>query len=520
MKLLLLALTSFLLISCDSKVKTEHNRSTSEVDSSEDSPKPKYIHAPSINFATYTNNLRGSLLNEFVLASSVQQSSQINFPVCVEKASDLAPHKNNEMVLPWMEEAFNKWNQQLIGQTGWQVDKITAYKINVNLSGKCPLTDGRLRVYVVRLSNMNGGNNTWSGGRTMHMNLGNWAISPVVILHEVGHQIGLADTYFWDNHKPIDQPDAIMNNAWDHDGKLQRDDIDGIRFVWKVLDKRNNGEVCPYGYKKGGYEGKLIWGETFCIIDHSVDPNDMHDDNNSRDDDLLADNNQYCASWAQRGECSRNSAYMLPNCALSCSLVGNDSNNNNNSNGYNDSNNNSNLVDNNQYCAAWAERGECSLNPAYMLPNCALSCSQVDNNSNNNDNTELKVIGILSRGGKGAWGEGKNKAFDGRIDTKWLDDSRSTWIEVKYNKRFKLTSYKITSANDVMSRDPKNWVLTGSNGSSWFELDRRTDVYFSHRNQTKTFYVNSNQSFNEYRLQIISNRGHQMTQLSEIEYLD
>jgi len=32
--------------------------------------------------------------------------------------------------------------------------------------------------------------------------------------------------------------------------------------------------------------------------------------------------------------------------------------------------------DKNQQCSSWAERGECSKNPAYMLPNCAKSCGE------------------------------------------------------------------------------------------------------------------------------------------------
>ncbi|PIK56729.1 hypothetical protein BSL78_06371 [Apostichopus japonicus] len=32
--------------------------------------------------------------------------------------------------------------------------------------------------------------------------------------------------------------------------------------------------------------------------------------------------------------------------------------------------------DRNQFCPSWATRGECQRNPAYMLPNCPLSCNQ------------------------------------------------------------------------------------------------------------------------------------------------
>ena len=35
-----------------------------------------------------------------------------------------------------------------------------------------------------------------------------------------------------------------------------------------------------------------------------------------------------------------------------------------------------NCVDSNQHCASWAQKGECSSNPAYMLKSCRKSCNQ------------------------------------------------------------------------------------------------------------------------------------------------
>ena len=34
--------------------------------------------------------------------------------------------------------------------------------------------------------------------------------------------------------------------------------------------------------------------------------------------DQCTDSNRNCASWASRGECSRNPGYMLTNCCASC----------------------------------------------------------------------------------------------------------------------------------------------------------------------------------------------------------
>ena len=86
MGVILLYVASFIFLSCGSEIKQEARLTTSDAEE-----KPKYIHAPEINFATYTNNLRGSLLNEFVLASNIQGSSNIEIPVCIQKAADLEP---------------------------------------------------------------------------------------------------------------------------------------------------------------------------------------------------------------------------------------------------------------------------------------------------------------------------------------------------------------------------------------------------------------------------------------------
>ena len=35
-------------------------------------------------------------------------------------------------------------------------------------------------------------------------------------------------------------------------------------------------------------------------------------------DEVCEDKNQQCSSWAERGECRSNPAYMLPLCCKSC----------------------------------------------------------------------------------------------------------------------------------------------------------------------------------------------------------
>ncbi|KAL7459249.1 hypothetical protein ACHAWC_011326 [Mediolabrus comicus] len=44
--------------------------------------------------------------------------------------------------------------------------------------------------------------------------------------------------------------------------------------------------------------------------------------------------------------------------------------------------------DDNENCQDWAEQGECTANPGYMLEHCAASCAAVDNNGDDMDNND------------------------------------------------------------------------------------------------------------------------------------
>eukprot|EP00112_Aurelia_sp_Birch-Aquarium-sp1_P020054 Seg508.5 transcript_id=Seg508.5/GoldUCD/mRNA.D3Y31 product="putative tyrosinase-like protein tyr-3" protein_id=Seg508.5/GoldUCD/D3Y31 len=71
------------------------------------------------------------------------------------------------------------------------------------------------------------------------------------------------------------------------------------------------------------------------------------------------DKNNYCASWAARGECSKNPGYMHVNCAKSCNKCGTTSN----------------CADSHQHCGSWATAGYCQSHAVWMLENCKKSCN-------------------------------------------------------------------------------------------------------------------------------------------------
>lgn len=76
-----------------------------------------------------------------------------------------------------------------------------------------------------------------------------------IILHEMGHMFGLADTYTEPGYQqPINQPSGIMNDLFNVPG-LTRDDIDGARALYDYMNGRS--PFCRDDYVTGGaYENK------------------------------------------------------------------------------------------------------------------------------------------------------------------------------------------------------------------------------------------------------------------------
>lgn len=73
---------------------------------------------------------------------------------------------------------------------------------------------------------------------------------------------------------------------------------------------------------------------------------------------LGAQRSDECVLWAQQGECTKNPEYMLANCLQAC---------------------NDHPLDDKgepEQCAGWAAQGECTRNPKYMMHECPKSCSE------------------------------------------------------------------------------------------------------------------------------------------------
>jgi len=128
--------------------------------------------------------------------------------------------------------------------------------------------------------------------------------------------------------------------------------------------------------------------------------------------------------------------------------------------------------------------------------------------------------------------ETKDRAFDGIVETKWLDftvpngTSAFSWIQYLYptNDSRIVVQYSITSANDEPERDPCDWQFYGVDASSNLTLlDTRTNQTFTSRFQTLTYGLDNTNAYRGYRLVItqVSNPATaNSVQLAELHFFE
>jgi hypothetical protein len=125
-------------------------------------------------------------------------------------------------------------------------------------------------------------------------------------------------------------------------------------------------------------------------------------------------------------------------------------------------------------------------------------------------------------------GEAEGMAFDGDINTKWLDHNdwagaptveNPAWIQVQFTQAHAVSSLFITSANDADGRDPENFTIVGSNdGVTWVTLGEFIGEAFDERFERKEFRFSNGQAYSYYRVNITKNKGDDtLMQLAEIQ---
>ena len=136
------------------------------------------------------------------------------------------------------------------------------------------------------------------------------------------------------------------------------------------------------------------------------------------------------------------------------------------------------------------------------------------------DVTGLGVLTVSNEnpGGPDA-GEGSLKLVDNDIDSKYLyfGFDPAGWFQLKFANPVAVGAYTFTSANDASGRDPKNWILKGSNdGTNWTNVDTRTGESFAARAQTNRYEIaGTPQAYTYYRVFLTANNGSTLFQMAE-----
>lgn len=125
-------------------------------------------------------------------------------------------------------------------------------------------------------------------------------------------------------------------------------------------------------------------------------------------------------------------------------------------------------------------------------------------------------------------GEAETMAFDGDINTKWLDhndwagaptEENPAWVQVQFLEAHAVNSLFITSANDADARDPENFNIVASNdGENWITLASFVGESFDDRFERKEFRFSNGLPYTHYRINITKNKGDDtLMQLAEIQ---
>lgn len=125
-------------------------------------------------------------------------------------------------------------------------------------------------------------------------------------------------------------------------------------------------------------------------------------------------------------------------------------------------------------------------------------------------------------------GEYAFNVFDNRVgggNDKWCCDT-NVWVEADFgSKRYTLTSFTASSANDVPGRDSNQWKILGSNDginyTTIFSYDKPQSVW-TDRHQTAQFFVGTDYSlpasYSIFRYQSTRVVSDSMHQLAELEF--
>ena len=175
-----------------------------------------------------------------------------------------------------LERAFNAWIQPLQGLDGWRTKSVKIEpKVITDIKGApcdylvwdsdyyCKLIDGPQIFYLIKEVGVY--LRAHVGPRPENMMM---VMAPEddynTYLHEVGHTLGMGDTYEEYGYQKLNEehPKSVMRG--EKIEELTQDDRDGIQFVWRYL--ATGLKSCPAGYRQGSSDAETnSYGKFFCI---------------------------------------------------------------------------------------------------------------------------------------------------------------------------------------------------------------------------------------------------------------
>ncbi|MFZ4893220.1 GH92 family glycosyl hydrolase [Plantibacter sp. Mn2098] len=110
---------------------------------------------------------------------------------------------------------------------------------------------------------------------------------------------------------------------------------------------------------------------------------------------------------------------------------------------------------------------------------------------------------------------------DGNPSTKWLAFSGTGWVAYHLSSPQTVRAYKLTSADDAPSRDPRDFQLQGSqNGTDWVTIDAQNGQTFADRKTTNSYTAANETAYSWYRLNVLAVGSGTLVQLADWEILD
>lgn len=112
-----------------------------------------------------------------------------------------------------------------------------------------------------------------------------------------------------------------------------------------------------------------------------------------------------------------------------------------------------------------------------------------------------------------------NNLFDDNVNTRFSSPHASTWILIRTATPTLITKYSLTTASMSSARDPKSWVLYGSNdGVIWDVIDSQSDIRFRKKYEELVFEIENDDSFLYHKIDLTCGSGN-LIQFAEMKLL-